>query len=146
MTKITNFLSVVLVCLCHNAYTQQIHFSHEDSLTFEYRLFKGSGAYTGLYYEKSTGNNCASAPTLTPGAALVCANTVGDNTQAGEVAPPCTGFGGGGVTDRTTWFRFTATSTQMVLDYMNTLQTNCATSLAVYGPFTPGTGCMPTAG
>lgn len=126
--------------------SQQIQFSPEDSLKFEFRLFKESANYSSLNYEKSTGNNCASAPTLTPGAALVCANTVGDNTQAGEVAPPCTGFGGGGVTDRTTWFRFTATSTQMVLDYMRTLQTNCATSLAVYGPFASGTGCLPTAG
>ncbi len=143
----TYFFRAVLACLCmtHFAYSQQIHFSPEDSLTFEYRLFKGSGVYHGIYFEKSTGNNCASAPVLTPGAALVCANTVGDNTQSGEIAPPCSGFGGGGVTDRTTWFRFTATSTQMVLDYMRTVQTNCATSLAVYGPFASGTGCLPTA-
>lgn len=147
MTTTTNFLGKVLLflCLSSTAHSQQIQFSHEDSLTFEYRLFKGSGVYTGLYYEKSTGNGCSSAPTLTPGAALVCANTVGDNTQVGEIAPPCSGFGGGGVTDRTTWFRFTATSTQMVLDYMRTIQTNCATSLAVYGPFASGAGCLPTA-
>ncbi len=146
MTTTTNSLGKVLVCLCltQAAYSQQIHFSHEDSLSFEYRLSKSPGTYTGLYYEKSTGNNCTSAPVLTPGAALVCANTVGDNTQASEIAPPCTAFGGGGVTDRTTWFRFTATSTQMVLDYMRTLQTNCATSLAVYGPFASGAGCLPT--
>lgn len=145
MIKATNLLSAVWVFFSLNCHAQQIHFSHEDSLTFEFRLFEGSGVFQELAYEKSVGNNCASASTLTPGAALVCANTVGDNTQSGEIAPPCTGFGGGGVTDRTTWFRFTATSTQMVLDYMRTLQTNCATSLAVYGPFTPGTGCLPTA-
>ncbi len=146
MATTTNSLGKVLVCLCltQAAHSQQVHFSHEDSLSFEYRLSKGPGIYTGIYYEKSTGNNCASAPILTPGAALVCANTVGDNTQASEIAPPCTAFGGGGVTDRTTWFRFTATSTQMVLDYMRTLQTNCVTSLAVYGPFSSGAGCLPT--
>lgn len=146
-TTTTNFVRVILLLLGidMNIYAQQIHFSHQDSLSFEFRLFKGSGTYEGLYFEKSTGNNCASAPTLTPGAALVCANTVGDGTQAGEIAPTCTAFGGGGVTDRTTWFRFTATSTQMVLDYMRTLQTNCVTSLAVYGPFASGAGCLPTA-
>lgn len=143
----TNFVRVTLlfVGVSMNTYAQQIQFSHEDSLSFEYRLFKGSGNYQAIYYEKSSGNNCASASTLTPGAALVCANTVGDGTQSGEIAPPCSSFGGGGVTDRTTWFRFTATSTQMVLDYMRTLQTNCLTSLAVYGPFSSGSGCLPTA-
>lgn len=145
MIKNTTLSGVILLYLCFSASAQQIHFSHEDSLSFEYRLFKESATYSGLVYNKSANNNCASATTLTSGSACVSSNTVGDNTQSGEVAPPCTAFGGGGVTDRTQWFRFTATSTQMVLDYMRTLQTNCATSLAVYGPFTSGTGCLPTA-
>lgn len=141
--KLLTILSVIL--FFHTTYySQQIQFTATDSLNFEYRsvLFEH---YQTINFEKSANNNCASATVLTPGAACLSSNTVGDNTQAGEIAPPCSAFGGGGVTDRTNWFRFTATSTQMVLDYMRTLQTNCGTSLAVYGPFSPGTGCLPTA-
>jgi|GEM_PF-4218819 len=126
-------------------YSQQISFSPADSLNFEFRTPKGFENYESITFEKSANNNCASAITLTPGTACISSNTVGDNTQVGEVAPPCTGFGGGGVTDRTNWFRFTASSTQMVLDFNSLLATNCATALAVYGPFASGTGCLPTA-
>lgn len=126
-------------------YSQQILFSPADSLNFEFRTPKGFEQYGTFEFEKSINNNCASAVTLTPGAACVSTNTLSDNTQVGEVAPPCTAFGGGGVTDRTSWFRFTATSTQMVLDFNSLAATNCATALAVYGPFASGTGCLPTA-
>jgi len=139
-------LSTLFLLLPFYWFSQQITFTTVDSLNFEFRTpLKGFENYDIFEFEKSVNNNCASAITLTPGAACLSANTVGDNTQVGEVAPPCTGFGGGGVTDRTSWFRFTATSTSMVVDYNSLIPTNCATALAVYGPFAAGAGCLPTA-
>lgn len=126
------------------AHSQLILFDANDSLNFEFRLPKNTDKET-IQIEKSANNNCVSAVPLTPGAACVSGNTLSDNTQAGEIAPPCAAFGGGGITDRTSWYRFTASSTQMVLDYMRIVQTNCITSLAVYGPFSTGGGCLPTA-
>lgn len=53
---------------------------------------------------------------------------------------------GGGISPETIWYRFTATNTSMVLGAVLTNTTNCATVLAVYGPFAPGGGCLPVAG
>ncbi|MBL0017680.1 MAG: T9SS type A sorting domain-containing protein [Bacteroidetes bacterium] len=92
----------------------------------------------------SPGNdNCASAATLTVGAACVTGTTSTASTQVGEylcINP------GGGITPETVWYRFTATSTSMVLGVVLTNTSNCATVLAVYGPFASGGGCLPGAG
>ena len=88
-------------------------------------------------------DNCASAATLTVGAACVTGTTSTASTQVGEylcINP------GGGITPENVWYRFTATSTSMVLGVVLTNTSNCATVLAVYGPFASGGGCLPGAG
>ena len=88
-------------------------------------------------------DNCASATTLTVGAACITGTSNGASLQSGEYV--CLS-GGGGVSEETVWYRFTATATSMVLGVVLTNSTNCATVLAVYGPFAPGGGCLPNAG
>ncbi len=88
-------------------------------------------------------DNCASAIALTPGAACITGTSNGASLQGGEYV--CIS-GGGGVSEETVWYRFTATNTSMVLGVVLTNSTNCATVLAVYGPFAPAGGCLPGAG
>lgn len=86
---------------------------------------------------------CASATTLTVGAACITGTTDQASTQGGEylcINP------GGGITPETVWYRFTASNDSLVLGIVLTNTSNCATVLAVYGPFAPGGGCLPGAG
>lgn len=90
-----------------------------------------------------TNDNCASAVNLTVNAPCVSGTTNAATLQGGEylcISP------GGGITPETVWYRFTATNTSMVLGMVITNTTNCATVLAVYGPFAPGGGCLPGVG
>lgn len=94
-------------------------------------------------YPPPSNDDCASATVLTVGAACISGTTNTATVQGGEylcISP------GGGISPETVWYRFTATSTSMVLGVVLTNSTNCATVLAVYGPFAPGTGCLPSAG
>jgi hypothetical protein len=113
---------------------------------FDYGLHKlapdgGSGVPTPLM---PPGNDaCASATTLTMGAGCITGTTNGGSTQGGEylcISP------GGGISPETSWYRFTATNDSAVLGVVITNTTNCATVLAVYGPFAPGGGCLPGMG
>jgi len=88
-------------------------------------------------------DDCGSAVNLTVGASCVTGTTSTATQQVGEflcINP------GGGIAPETVWYRFTATSTEMVLGFVQTNATNCATVLAVYGPFAPGGGCLPGVG
>ena len=85
-------------------------------------------------------DNCASATTLTVGGALLCGQTTSTGTlQVGE----CYTNYGGGSTEVTTWYRFTATNDSLVFNWVQTNSTNCAPHIAVYGPFASGAGCLP---
>ena len=88
-------------------------------------------------------DNCASATTLTAGAACLSGTTDQATQQGSEylcINP------GGGINPETVWYRFTATNDSMVLGVVLTNTSNCATVLAVYGPFAAGAGCLPGAG
>ena len=88
-------------------------------------------------------DNCGSAINLTVGANCVSGTTNAASIQAGEylcISP------GGGISPETVWYRFTATNDSLVIGFIQTNSTNCATVFAAYGPFAPGGGCLPAAG
>lgn len=85
-------------------------------------------------------DNCANATTLTVGGSLICGQTTNAaTTEGGEYCASS----GGGITPRTVWYRFTATSTTMVLNVLRTNDINCFGRLSVFGP---NPTCQPTAG
>ncbi len=86
-------------------------------------------------------DNCASATVMTIDGPCITGTTNTATTEGGEslcISP------GGGITPQTVWYRFTANNDSLVLGFIQTNSTNCATVLAAYGPFAPGTGCFPT--
>jgi hypothetical protein len=88
----------------------------------------------------SQSNTCASATSLTVGAALNCGQTTnGANIQAGECVYP----GGGGMSEQTVWYRFTASNDSLVLNYLRTNTATFVSYVTVYGPFASGGGCLP---
>jgi hypothetical protein len=91
-------------------------------------------------YSQPTNDNCANATTLTVNGSILCGQTTNNaTTQTGEHCAAS----GGGVTPRTVWYRFTATSTSMVINVLRTNSINCFGYLSVYGP---NPTCMPGAG
>jgi hypothetical protein len=103
----------------------------------------GQGGQAPEAYAPPANDNCSAATNLTVGAGCISGTTQDATLQGGEylcISP------GGGVSPETAWYRFTATATSMVLGVVLTNTSNCATVLAVYGPFAPGAGCLPNAG
>ncbi len=79
-------------------------------------------------------NDCASATSLTVGAACVNGTTASATSQAGEVTPSC------GVVSQSVWYSFTAASTDMTIITQKNSGA-CLGRLAVYSG-----GCLPGAG
>lgn len=93
-----------------------------------------------FYFAQPANDNCTSATSLTPGAALLCAqNSLGATLQTGECFSNYAG-----VTNVSMWYRFTATNDSLVLNFIKTNSTNSASPhIRVYGPFGAGQGCLP---
>lgn len=100
------------------------------------------------FYRATANDNCANATVLTIGDPCTNGTTATNSVETGEAANfPCNGIGGGGVTPRSSWYRFNAgsfTDLNLSINRPN-IGTNCGYHVAIYGPFTPGTGCLPTA-
>jgi len=99
---------------------------------------------SGLFIIAQPANdNCASATSLTPGAALLCSQTTQNSSlQGGECF---TNYAG--ATEQTVWYRFTATNDSLVLNLIKTNATNCASPhVRIWGPFAAGAGCIPGCG
>ena len=91
-------------------------------------------------FSQPANDNCANAITLTVGNPVLCGQTTnGATTQTDE---HCAGSGGG-ITPKTVWYKFVATSTTMVLNVLRTNNINCFGYISVYGP---NPACMPGAG
>jgi gliding motility-associated-like protein len=91
-------------------------------------------------FAQPANDNCANATALTIDAPLLCSQTTASATaQGGEYCAAS----GGGVTPRTVWYSFVATSTTMVLNVIRTNTTNCFARVSVYGP---NAACLPGAG
>ncbi|MFN4233949.1 MAG: T9SS type A sorting domain-containing protein [Bacteroidia bacterium] len=94
----------------------------------------------GNTYAQPANDACASATALTVNGSLLCGQTTNNaTTQTGEACAAS----GGGVTPRTVWYSFTATSSSMILNYLRTNTSNCITRLSIYGP---NPTCVPGAG
>ncbi len=107
---------------------------------YKHILIAGFYFISQLAFAQPANDNCASATALTPGAALLCGQTTnGATTQAGEHCAAS----GGGITPKTVWYSFVATSTSMVVNVLRTNDINCYGYLSVYGP---NPTCMPGAG
>lgn len=90
-------------------------------------------------YAQPANDNCASATNLTVNGALTCAQSLDNATvQAGECQ---NGYAGGSA--ESVWYRFTATNSSMVLDYLETTGGTFASTVRVYGPYGAGAGCVP---
>lgn len=153
MNKIGPFKAFLLVCMLVSGYSawSQVTVGSESATgtptkeaiePSNQRLGQGTNVEQAALLPPSN-DNCASPTVLTVNAACVSGTTNTATTQGGEylcINP------GGGITPETIWYRFTATQTNMVLGAVVTNTTNCATVLAVFGPFAPGTGCLPVAG
>ena len=90
-------------------------------------------------------NNCLNAINLTVNGPLLCGqNMAGSNLEANE----CTiGYAGGTATGASVWYSFTATTSSMVLNYINTnTPPFCRPSISVFGPFASVAGGCSTAG
>jgi hypothetical protein len=92
-------------------------------------------------------DNCNNATILTLDAPCINGTTSTNTVEPNEATSfPCNAIGGGGVTPRSSWYRVNSST----LNAMNIsitrpgIGTNCGYHIAVYGPFTPGTGCLPT--
>lgn len=100
------------------------------------------------FYRATANDNCANASVLTIGDPCTNGTTASNSVETGEAANfPCNGIGGGGVTPRSSWYRFNSGSLSDLNLSINrpNFGTNCGYHVAIYGPFTPGTGCLPTA-
>jgi len=82
-------------------------------------------------------DNCASATTLTNGAACIGGTTLNATVQVGETFCDFAGS-----TEETVWYRFTAANDSMVLGFIQTNSTNAPPRLSLYGP---NPTCLPTA-
>jgi hypothetical protein len=83
-------------------------------------------------------DNCASATNLAVNTKLCNQTTDQGSTQTGECV---TNYAG--ANERTVWYRFTATSATMILNFIVTNSPNCFAHIRVYGPFAAGAGCIP---
>ena len=99
------------------------------------------------YYRVTVNDNCSNATALIIGAPCTNGTTVNNTIETNEATNfPCNAIGGGGVTPRSSWYRFNAgslTDLNLSINRPN-FGTNCGYHVAIYGPFTPGNGCLPT--
>lgn len=105
-------------------------------------------AFCSNAFAQLANNNCASATTLTSGAAPLCSQTVDNATvQAGEVVAPAS-TGATATFTETVWYKFVATSSTMFVEWEFTGLVSGATwcpgelSMVVYNTAT----CIPAAG
>lgn len=90
-------------------------------------------------YGQPANDNCANATVLTVNGSLVCNQSLDNATvQAGECQ---LGYAGG--SSESVWYRFTATSSSMVIDYLQTVAGTFVSTVRIYGPYAPGGGCVP---
>ena len=100
------------------------------------------------YYRATTNDDCTNATNLTVGAPCTNGTTATNSVEVGEAAAfPCNAIGGGGVTARSSWYRFNSGGlTELNLSITRPgVGTNCGYHISVYGPFASGGGCLPTA-
>lgn len=88
-------------------------------------------------------DNCASATVLSVDAALSCGQS---NLNATLQGSECYTNYGGGSTESTSWYRFTANNDSLILNFIQTNTPNCYPLLVVYGPVASGGGCLPACG
>jgi hypothetical protein len=86
-------------------------------------------------------DNCSNAINLVPGATCTFGTTLDAGTQLLESLCILPGLG---ILSQTVWYSFIATNDSMVVSFVQTNTTNCATYFAVYGPFSTGGECLPT--
>jgi hypothetical protein len=97
--------------------------------------------FAGFIIAQPANDNCANATSLTVGSSLQCSQTTNNASLEGS---ECYTNYGGGSTETTVWYRFSATTSSLVLNLIKTNSTNCSgPHIRVYGPFGPGAGCMP---
>lgn len=71
-----------------------------------------------IAFSQPANDNCASAASLTIGAALTCGQTTQSaSLQVGE----CYTNYGGGASETSVWYRFTASNDSLVLNVLNTI-------------------------
>lgn len=103
--------------------------------------FTNTNQYTGNTKAAPANDNCNNAVTLTIGDPLLCSQTTNSaSLQSGESR--C----GSGGTPETVWYRFTAVNDSVVLSFIETNSPSCEPYVGVFGPFSSGTGCLPTMG
>jgi len=99
------------------------------------------------FYIATANDNCVNATVINIGDPCTNGTTATNTVETGEATNfPCNPIGGGGVTPRSSWYRFNAgsfTDLNLSINRPN-IGTNCGYHVAIYGPFTPGTGCVPT--
>jgi gliding motility-associated-like protein len=89
-------------------------------------------------FAQPANDNCANATTLVVNAPYQCTTTAAATTQTDE---QCASYAG--QTNRTIWYRFTASATTMVLNVIKRNVTNGPGVVSVYGP---NATCVPGAG
>ena len=107
-----------------------------------------NSTFQSQYYRATANDNCANATVINVGDPCTNGTTATNTVETGEAANfPCNPIGGGGVTPRSSWYRFnTGTLTELNFSINRPgVGTNCGYHVAIYGPFTPGAGCLPTA-
>lgn len=143
VTRLT--ICSTLLMLAVVGYGQHVKISIDSSLqkSFNTNTQNNNAAFktTAACSPSATNDACASAVTLTSGAACTRGTLCSSGTQSGEVTTIC----GSGIT-HSVWYTFQAVATAMFVD-MNQLSGVCYIALAVYGPYGSATGgCVPTSG
>jgi hypothetical protein len=103
--------------------------------------------FQSIYSMPTSNDNCSNATTLNINDPCTNGSTSTNTIETNENTNfPCNGIGGGGVTPRSSWYRInsdTNSSLNITIDRVGS-PTNCGYHVAVYGPFSPGGGCLPT--
>ncbi|MCR9173654.1 MAG: hypothetical protein NXI10_14225 [bacterium] len=98
---------------------------------------------TGAAMAQPANDNCANATSISVDGGLTCGTTLNATLQGSE----CFTNYGGGASEHTTWYRVNATDDSLVFAFNQTNVTNCVSPhVRIYGPFTPGGGCLPACG
>jgi len=111
----------------------------------EYQLldFKQKAKPASQGSAKAAYDACASATTLVVDAGCTNGSTNSHSLQGGESTDCVTA--GGGINLETSWYRFnTGTETTLNMSWLYTNTVNCFPGIVVWGPFTPGAGCLPS--
>lgn len=89
-------------------------------------------------FAQPANDNCSNATTLVVNSTSLCGQSLDNGTtQPGECQ-----LGYAGASAASVWYRITATQSQLIINYTQTFLGPYQSTVRVYGPFAPSSGCI----